>query len=44
MNKTLIEAQARSLIEDRIHATHHTDSAHLGRRCRLRRLRRLSWL
>jgi hypothetical protein len=42
MNETVIEAQARYLIEDRIHPTrqHHPT----GVRRRHRRIRRLSWL
>ena len=42
MNETLIEAQARYLIEDRIRATRPRRSAHDRRRHR--RLRMLSWL
>lgn len=42
MNETVIEAQARYLIQDWIHATHPRQSLH-GRR-RHRRLRKLSWL
>jgi hypothetical protein len=44
MNPTVIEAQARYLLEDRIHATHPSHPARDGRRRRRRRLRRLSWL
>ena len=43
MNETVIEAQARYLIEDRIHPTRpapHTG----GVRRRARKLRKLSWL
>jgi hypothetical protein len=42
MNETVIEAQARYLIEDRIRATRPGRSAHARRRHR--RLRPLSWL
>jgi hypothetical protein len=42
MNETVIEAQARYLIEDRIHPTHRQQSVDVRRRHR--RLRRLSWL
>jgi hypothetical protein len=42
MNQTVIEGQARYLIEDRIHATHPRQSVHDRRRHR--RLRTLSWL
>ena len=42
MHETVIEAQARYLIEDRIHATHPSHSAHDRRR--RPRLRKLSWL
>jgi len=42
MSQTVIEAQARYLIEDRIHATHPSHSADDCRR--RRRLRKLSWL
>jgi hypothetical protein len=42
MDQTVIEAQARYLIEDRIHATHPRQSVHDRRRHR--RLRALSWL
>jgi hypothetical protein len=42
MNETVIEAQARYLIEDRIHPTHRSQPT--GVRRRHRRLRRLSWL
>lgn len=42
MNETVIEAQARYLIEDRIRATRPKQSAHDRRRHR--RLRTLSWL
>jgi hypothetical protein len=42
MNETVIEAQARYLIEDRIRAARPTQSVR-GRR-RHRRLRTLSWL
>jgi hypothetical protein len=34
MNQTVIEAQARYLIEDRIYATHHRLSVHNRRRRR----------
>jgi hypothetical protein len=45
MNETVIEAQARYLIEDRIHPTHRTQSTGVRRRHRRhRRLRGLSWL
>jgi hypothetical protein len=42
VHETVIEAQARYLIEDRIHATHPSHSAHDRRR--RPRLRKLSWL
>ena len=42
MNETVIETQARYLIEDRIHPTHRARSVDVPRRHR--RLRRLSWL
>ena len=42
MNQPVIEAHARYLIEDRIHATRRTQSAHVRRHHR--RLRILSWL
>jgi hypothetical protein len=42
MNQAVIEAQARYLIEDRIHMTDRTQSAHVRRHHR--RLRPLSWL
>ena len=42
MNQTVIEDQARYLIEDRIHATHPRQSLHDRRR--RRPLRTLSWL
>ena len=42
MNETVIEAQARYLIEDRIHPTHRPQPS--GVRRRHRRVRRLSWL
>jgi hypothetical protein len=42
MNETVIEAQARYLIEDRIHPTHRQRPT--GVRRRHRRIRRLSWL
>jgi hypothetical protein len=42
MNETVIEAQARYLIEERIHPTHQPKPA--GVRRRHRRIRRLSWL
>ena len=42
MNETVIEAQARYLIEDRIRATRPRRSDHDRRRHR--RLRTLSWL
>ena len=41
MNQTVIEAQARYLIEDRIHVTHRGQSVHDRRRHR--RLRTLIW-
>ena len=43
MNTTVIEAQAHSLIEDRIHQTHRQQKAS-GVRRRTRKVRRLSWL
>ena len=42
MNETVIEAQARYLIEDRIHQTYRAQPT--GLRRRHRRLRRLSWM
>jgi hypothetical protein len=42
MNETVIEAQARYLIEDRIHPTRQHQP--IGVRRRHRRVRRLSWL
>jgi hypothetical protein len=42
MNETVIEAQARYLIEDRIHPTHRHQPTAVRRRHR--RLRKLSWL
>jgi hypothetical protein len=42
MNETVIETQARSLIEDRIHATHPRPVRRHSRRHR--RLRKPSWL
>jgi hypothetical protein len=42
MNQTVIEAQARYLIEDRIHPTHRRQPSDVRRRHR--RMRRLSWL
>jgi hypothetical protein len=42
MNETVIESQARYLIEDRIHPTHGKQTT--GIRRRHRRLRKLSWL
>jgi hypothetical protein len=42
MNITVIEAQARYLIEDRIHPTHRHQPT--GVRRRHRKVRRLSWL
>jgi hypothetical protein len=42
MNTTVIEAQARYLIEDRIHPT--TSHQATGVRRRHRKVRRLSWL
>jgi hypothetical protein len=42
MNETVIEAQARYLIEDRIHPTRRQEPT--GVRRRHRRIRRLSWL
>jgi hypothetical protein len=43
MNETVIEAQARYLIEDRTHTTHHRPRATSPSR-RAPNLRRLSWL
>jgi hypothetical protein len=43
MNTTIIEAQARYLIEDRIHPTHPQPPAS-GLRRRARKVRKLSWL
>ena len=42
MNETVIEAQARYLIEDRIHPTHRQQPTTVRRRHR--KVRRLSWL
>jgi hypothetical protein len=42
MNETVIEAQARYLIEDRIHPTRRQEPT--GVRRRRPRIRRLSWL
>jgi hypothetical protein len=42
MNEAVIEAQARYLIEDRIHRTPRTSARHVRRHHR--RLRTLSWL
>ena len=42
MNETMIETQARYLIEDRIHPTHRKQPT--GVRRRHPRIRRLSWL
>ena len=42
MNETVIEAQARYLIEDHIHPTHRQQPTSVRRRHR--RLRKLSWL
>jgi hypothetical protein len=42
MNQPVIEAQARYLIEDRVHAQHRRQSIHDRRRHR--RLRTLIWL
>jgi hypothetical protein len=42
MNETVIEAQARYLIEDRIHPTHAARPT--GVRRHHRKIRRLSWL
>jgi hypothetical protein len=42
MNETIIEAQARYLIEDRIQPTHRPRPTDVRRHHR--RLRRLSWL
>jgi hypothetical protein len=42
MKETMIEQQARYLIEDRIHPTHAKQPT--GVRRRHRRLRKLSWL
>ena len=44
MNTTVIEAQARYLIEDRIHPTHHRQQQPTGVLRRARKVRRLSWL
>jgi hypothetical protein len=44
MNYTVIEAQARYLIEDRIHPDHHRQQQPTGLRRRARKLRKLSWL
>jgi hypothetical protein len=43
MNHTTIEAQARYLIEDRTHTTHHRPRATTPSR-RAPKVRRLSWL
>ena len=43
MNTTVIEAQARYLIEDRIHPTHRGQEP-TGVRRRARKVRKLSWL
>ncbi len=43
MNTTVIEAQARYIIEDRIHPTHREQEA-TGVRRRTRKVRKLSWL
>jgi len=43
MNTTMIEAQARYLIEDRIHPTHREHQP-TGVRRRARKVRKLSWL
>ena len=43
MNTTVIEAQARYLIEDRIHPTHR-EQLPSGVRRRARKTRKLSWL
>ncbi len=43
MNTTVIEAQARYLIEDRIHPTHRQQQPS-GVRRRIRKVRKLSWL
>ncbi len=43
MNTTVIEAQARYLIEDRTHPTHRPQVP-AGVRRRHRKVRRLSWL
>ena len=42
MNETVIEAQARYLIEDRIHPTHRPKPTAVRRHHR--KMRRLSWL
>ncbi|MGC4110179.1 MAG: hypothetical protein QM747_07100 [Nocardioides sp.] len=42
MNETVIEAQARYLIEDRVHPTHQHQPTDVRRRHR--RIRRISWL
>jgi hypothetical protein len=42
MNQPVLEAQARYLIEERIHATHHRQTGHDRRRHR--RLRTVLWL
>ena len=44
MNYTVIEAQARYLIEDRIHPTPHRQQQPSGVRRRARKVRKLSWL
>jgi hypothetical protein len=43
MNTTVIEAQARYIIEDRIHPTHREQEP-TGVRRRTRKVRKLSWL
>jgi len=43
MNTTVLEAQARYLIEDRIHQTHRQEPSS-GVRRRTRKVRKLSWL
>jgi hypothetical protein len=42
MNETVLEAQARYLIEDRIHPTHGKSATSVRRRHR--KIRKLSWL
>ena len=44
MNTTVIEAQARYLIEDRIHPTHRQQQPSGVRRRSARKVRKLSWL